>query len=467
MEKKQKHIKDKKKKTSTNQKAARQTAQAPGRRIAHAKSRVVSRRQASSTEMEGNSERERGGDDSEVSDSPDSNEHPSSAQKPISNTESDSDLSQISLRMSPASLYKAARNAQIAANAAKEEAKTMRRKYDDAMNEVHQDESVERGSKKEKKTKSSRDDDTHHEQVIKGLGHQFEITHALWLHEPTKTFQTTIDDEYDKLDRFGSTAAKVQGQLRDILDIVPATYHGDLPNHWLGRSNSGQTQLLVFDLEFSEDIGRVENANGTSTYHPWNVSVLHRDYKGRFDIQTVFLNPILQKTMSCIIRGPASVIAMNEGESSRAARNNETMDLKWGLNHTTPGMVAASAVLARWALSPDECLKEKGNESGIRWHDDFDNYLEYLLSGLQKQKKSVLNIFREWDQVLFPNTSHGLAGQLSNTDRDQLMQSVMAALNHDEDGYEQPEGHNSHSERGSGGLNEGGNSEDGSDNFEE
>ncbi|EGO26545.1 hypothetical protein SERLADRAFT_407295 [Serpula lacrymans var. lacrymans S7.9] len=451
--------------------------------------------------MEGNSERERGGDDSEVSDSPDSNEHPSSAQKPISNTESDSDLSQISLRMSPASLYKvetAARNAQIAANAAKEEAKTMRRKYDDAMNEVHQDESVERGSKKEKKTKSSRDDDTHHEQVIKGLGHQFEITHALWLHEPTKTFQTTIDDEYDKLDRFGSTAAKVQGQLRDILDIVPATYHGDLPNHWLGRSfrdgmqeqrSNTATRLrsrgaTIFNCteedlrisrkrcaKFSEDIGWVENANGTSTYHPWNVSVLHRDYKGRFDIQAVFLNPILQKptkqTMSCIIRGPASVIAMNEGESSRAARNNETMDLKWGLNHTTPGMVAASAVLARWALSPDECLKEKGNESGIRWHDDFDNYLEYLLSGLQKQKKSVLNIFREWDQVLFPNTSHGLAGQLSNTDRDQLMQSVMAALNHDEDGYEQPEGHNSHSERGSGGLNEGGNSEDGSDNFEE
>ncbi|EGO25328.1 hypothetical protein SERLADRAFT_407760 [Serpula lacrymans var. lacrymans S7.9] len=451
--------------------------------------------------MEGNSERERGGDDSEVSDSPDSNEHPSSAQKPISNTESDSDLSQISLRMSPASLYKvetAARNAQIAANAAKEEAKTMRRKYDDAMNEVHQDESVERGSKKEKKTKSSRDDDTHHEQVIKGLGHQFEITHALWLHEPTKTFQTTIDDEYDKLDRFGSTAAKVQGQLRDILDIVPATYHGDLPNHWLGRSfrdgmqeqrSNTATRLrsrgaTIFNCteedlrisrkrcaKFSEDIGRVENANGTSTYHPWNVSVLHRNYKGRFDIQTVFLNPILQKptkqTMSCIIRGPASVIAMNEGESSRAARNNETMDLTWGLNHTTPGMVAASAVLARWALSPDECLKEKGNESGIRWHDDFDNYLEYLLSGLQKQKKSVLNIFREWDQVLFPNTSHGLAGQLSNTDRDQLMQSVMAALNHDEDGYEQPEGHNSHSERGSGGLNEGGNSEDGSDNFEE
>ncbi|EGO30376.1 hypothetical protein SERLADRAFT_404574 [Serpula lacrymans var. lacrymans S7.9] len=39
------------------------------------------------------------------------------------------------------------------------------------------------------------------------------------------------------------------------------------------------------------------------------------------------------------------------------------MDLKWGLDHTTPGMIAASAILARWALSPDECLKEKGVES--------------------------------------------------------------------------------------------------------
>ncbi|EGO30798.1 hypothetical protein SERLADRAFT_404811 [Serpula lacrymans var. lacrymans S7.9] len=350
----------------------------------------------------------------------------------------------------------------------------MRRKYNDAMNEVHQDESVERGSKKKKDTKSSRDDDIHHKQVIKGLGHQFEITHALWLHEPTKTFQTIIGDEYDKLDRFGSTAARVQVQLRDILDVFPATYHGDLPNRWLGRSQSNTATRLqsrgaiIFNCmeedlrvsrkqcaKFSEDIGWVENANGTSTYHPWNVSVLHRDYKGHFDIQTVFLNPILQKpteqTTSCIIQGPASIIAMNEGKSSRAARINETMDLKWGLNHTMPGMITASAVLAHWTLSPDDCLKEKGNKSGICWHNDFDNYLEYLLSGLQKQKKSVFNIFQEWDQVFFPNTSHGLAGQLSNTDRDQLMQGVMAALNHDEDGNEQPKGQNGNSEQGSGG----------------
>lgn len=36
---------------------------------------------------------------------------------------------------------------------------------------------------------------------------------------------------------------------------------------------------------------------------------------------------------------------MSEGEGSVASRNSETLDVKWGLDHTTPGMIAAGAVL--------------------------------------------------------------------------------------------------------------------------
>ena len=40
------------------------------------------------------------------------------------------------------------------------------------------------------------------------------------------------------------------------------------------------------------------------------------------------------------------------------------------------------------------------------------------MKGLRKKKKSVLNVFREWDQVIFPNSDSSLvggAGQDQNT----------------------------------------------------
>ncbi|EGO20831.1 hypothetical protein SERLADRAFT_442194 [Serpula lacrymans var. lacrymans S7.9] len=279
-------------------------------------------------------------------------------------------------------------------------------------------------AKKRQERVDLRDNVVEHEQMVKGLGQKFEVTHALWLHKPTRTFQTSLDNEYDPLDRFDTIGSKLQGQLWDIMDVLPVKYHDDLQKccSVMECKNKGQIWLVVFELEAQLYFNVLKE-----TYE------YHINYAGKFDVKSVFLNPILQKTISCIIRGPASVILMNEGEPSRATRNNETMDLKWGLDHTTPGMIAASAVLARWTLSPDDYFKERGAESGIHWHEDFDNYLQFLLSGLKKQKQSVLHIFRQWDMALFPNTEHGLAGQLTNTGRDQLMQSVMAALDEDED----------------------------------
>ncbi|EGN94118.1 hypothetical protein SERLA73DRAFT_78039 [Serpula lacrymans var. lacrymans S7.3] len=135
--------------------------------------------------------------------------------------------------------------------------------------------------------------------------------------------------------------------------------------------------------------------------------------------------------LSCVIRGPGSIVAMKKGMPYEGARSTETLDVKWGLQHTTPGMVACAAILARWVLSPDSILKERGAQSGINWHEDFDNYLEYLEIGLGKRKGSVLTIFREWDRILFPHTTSGLGGPLNDEDREEAMKEAMDALNQD------------------------------------
>ena len=51
-----------------------------------------------------------------------------------------------------------------------------------------------------------------------------------------------------------------------------------------------------------------------------------------------------------------------------------------------------------------------GTNTGINYGKDFEEYLEILMKGLRKKKKSVLNIFREWDRVIFPNSDSSLVG---------------------------------------------------------
>ena len=49
-----------------------------------------------------------------------------------------------------------------------------------------------------------------------------------------------------------------------------------------------------------------------------------------------------------------------------------------------------------------------GTNTGINYGKDFEEYLEILMKGLRKKKKSVLNVFREWDRVIFPNSDSSL-----------------------------------------------------------
>ena len=47
--------------------------------------------------------------------------------------------------------------------------------------------------------------------------------------------------------------------------------------------------------KFRQKIGWVENNVGKNHYETWKVEILHKDYGGAFDINGVFLNPVLMK----------------------------------------------------------------------------------------------------------------------------------------------------------------------------
>jgi hypothetical protein len=76
------------------------------------------------------------------------------------------------------------------------------------------------------------------------------------------------------------------------------------------------------------------------------------------------------------------------------------------------------SIQSRWALSSDNFLQSVGTNTGINYRKDFEEYLEILTKGLRKKKRSVLNVFREWDRVVFPNSDSSL---VSSVGQDQNM----------------------------------------------
>jgi hypothetical protein len=50
-------------------------------------------------------------------------------------------------------------------------------------------------------------------------------------------------------------------------------------------------------------------------------------------------------------------------------------------------------------------LQAVGSSTGIRYFKDYEEYLTMLEAGLRRRKKSIVNIFREWDAKLFPETA--------------------------------------------------------------
>ena len=96
---------------------------------------------------------------------------------------------------------------------------------------------------------------------------------------------------------------------------------------------------------------------------------------------------------------------------------------------------------AHWVLSSDETLQAVGMSTGIRYFDNYEEYLKILETGLRWKKKSVLNIIKEWDSRIFPNTDSSLVGtKVKSTTDDGGVRRAMEALDADSEEDEVPGG---------------------------
>jgi hypothetical protein len=126
----------------------------------------------------------------------------------------------------------------------------------------------------------------------------------------------------------------------------------------------------------------------------------------------------------------------------------ETMARIHNIRNITPGAIATCSVLvcyfylchclrfnilyqARWALSADNVFQEVGSSTGINYFNDLEEYQNILETGLRRKKKSILNIIREWDKKIFPNSDSSLVVKEKKKDEDSGLKRVMDLLEAD------------------------------------
>ncbi|KAJ6483197.1 hypothetical protein C8R45DRAFT_1075505 [Mycena sanguinolenta] len=335
-------------------------------------------------------------------------------------------------------------------NDARKELRAAERQLADITNQ--HDAAPRRGRKKRKVLDGGSEDET---KEVKNLAHKFTIMKLLWVSDLDDTVNTDINEQYNPLERFENHESKVQGELADLLETLPEKFRGEvICAEWfiktfhtaMGTQRSNTAGRIrrecgpeIYDCtaadlasaesrrdKFRDRIGYVKDAKGDSKYEAFNVDLLHKDYKGSFDIDTVFRGPALHLAFAGIIRGAKSVTAMKQSNKPIQATGKCVAQL-WHLKNSTAGCIAGTAVVA---ASADIELTPIGAETGINWQADFEKYVKYLLNGLHKRKASVLKIFREWDEIFFPDTDSSLAATDGVEDcADKHMQDVMDLLN--------------------------------------
>jgi hypothetical protein len=98
----------------------------------------------------------------------------------------------------------------------------LRRKFADVSNEE-----VDGPRKKTRAGNGDSENEIDPKKEIEDLGRKYVILCGLWLRKGRKTFLTNVDEDYSSLaqHRFQNTKSKVQGQLADIRELIPARYH--------------------------------------------------------------------------------------------------------------------------------------------------------------------------------------------------------------------------------------------------
>ncbi|KAJ7486612.1 hypothetical protein FB451DRAFT_1227644 [Mycena latifolia] len=359
---------------------------------------------------------------------------------------------QLTPSKSPRTVRRIRQQLQVQANDAQQEQVNLKRRAVDA---EQQADATRRPRKLRKRGDRARDAEQSEvnpqatETRIRDAGRSFAIQNALFLIDED-VMNMEEDEDFDFDHEFDSAQNELQGQLRDILAVLPGDVKPKITQRWVQdsfldglhaqrtsirhRLRTEALHVLVDDVKvfatsasrfatFSKRIGyKPATDKSQAFYDRFEVPILYDQWDGKIDLNHLFRGKLLLEVYVSLIRGPRGADGLFEGKSKLPqAKCLERIHKITGI---TPGGIVTAGILAIWLLSADTQLVQVGDETTIDYGLRHRLYIRRIREGLRDKKAWALGLIEYWNRILFPNadksSDRGAAGDELVEDEEEL-----------------------------------------------
>ncbi|KAJ6529598.1 hypothetical protein B0H19DRAFT_1242676 [Mycena capillaripes] len=353
---------------------------------------------------------------------------------------------QLTPSKSPQSTRKILLNIQSIANEATEYYGVLKRKFADVTNQLENAQPQRKRRSRHRRAEQAGDGVENPATIksrVRAAGRHFVIEYGLFLFTDVHSLlQTEEDPTFEEDSEFDSGESCIQGQLRDVIALLPEDARPQRKQEWLGDSfgdgmHSQRSRIktrlrheslahIVKDVKFldgdeihlndfasaasrfntfAKRIGYQEaTEDAAAFYSPLKAEILYEDYDGTMNTTKIFRGPVPLKIYASLIRGPKGVKGLFERTPVLPVSN--VIQRVYHIERTTPAAVATCNVLAIWHFSADTHLTSSGDETKIDYKFLYRTFLRQICTGLRYQAGWALELLRYWDSVLFPNAEH-------------------------------------------------------------
>ncbi|KAJ6475132.1 hypothetical protein C8R47DRAFT_1143607 [Mycena vitilis] len=359
---------------------------------------------------------------------------------------------QLTPSKSPRTQRKIRQQLQVSANDAQQESHGLKRRAVDA-EQTRKPQKKRRRGDRARGADSSEVNPEDTEARVREAGRFFALRNAIFLIDDD-VLNTKHDPDFDLHREYESSRTERQGQLHDILEVLPEDVRPKISHTWVQDSFldglSGQRSFmrnrirtqsihyLVDDVKacatsasrfenFSAAIGyKPATDKSQAYYHRWAVPVIHENWNGRMDLEGLFRGPLPVKIYVSCIRGAHGAEGVFEGLSklpqARCLQRIHKID------RITVGAIVISCILAIWLLSPDTILVQVGDETNIDYGRRGRLYVRRIREALEEKKAWALGLLDHWDRLLFPNADkkHDYSTACDELDDDEEVDNIFS-----------------------------------------
>ncbi|KAJ7774482.1 hypothetical protein DFH07DRAFT_952185 [Mycena maculata] len=351
---------------------------------------------------------------------------------------------QLTPSKSPRTVNKIRQQLQVNANDAQQQAVNLKRRAVDAEQQVDATRKPRKKRRRGDRARGADDSEVNPEATearVREAGRYFAIQNALFLIDDD-VLNTKQDPDFDLDHEYDSPKTERQGQLRDILEVLPDDVKPKISQTWVQDSVLLRWLIRPAHLHplsppratsasrfenFSSLIGHKPATDKSQAFYDrWAVPVLYDKWDGHVDLNGLFRGELPVKIYVSIIRGPHGAEGIFEGMSK--VPQAKCLQRIHKIDRVSAGGIAISCILAIWLLSADTMLVQVGDETTIDYGHRHRIYLRRIREGLRDKKAWAVGLFEYWDRILFPNADrdHDYAAACDELEDDEELENIFS-----------------------------------------